>query len=277
MGVRVTSDAAEFQATVFPFLERDPVLHTIIMTNVGERAEGTHRTEPGTGYYVSVHDEAGEVIGAAMRTPDRPVYLGALRPDLAAEVAEAYSEVVPDLAAVAGDRAAATTFADRWSELHGTTSAQTRGTRLHKLVSLNQLPAEGKPRRMTAADVQRAAEWNYDGFAGYEITGVDLDWAERQLRSGTMWFWEVDRVPVSMVGYHSPQYGVCRVGPVYTPPEHRRHGYAGALTVHVTAGILADGNQACLCTDLANPTSNKIYAQAGYVPVADFVDLTFAT
>ena len=82
-------------------------------------------------------------------------------------------------------------------------------------------------------------------------------------------------VPVSMVGYHRPQYGVCRVGPVYTPPEHRRHGYAGALTVHVTAGILADGNQACLYTDLANPTSNKIYQQAGYRPVADFVDVEF--
>jgi hypothetical protein len=276
MGVRVTSDAAEFQATVFPFLERDPVLHTIIMTNVAERAAGTHRTEPGTGYYVSVHDEADEVIGAAMRTPDRPVYLGALRADLAAEVADAYSELVPDLAAVAGDRAAAATFGDRWSELRGTTWTESRGIRLHKLVSLQQLPAEGKPRPMTESDVQRAAEWNFDGFGGDEITGVDLDWAERQLEAGTMWFWEADGVPVSMVGYHRPQYGVCRVGPVYTPPEHRRHGYAGALTVHVTAGILADGNQACLCTDLANPTSNKIYAQAGYVPVADFVDLTFA-
>jgi hypothetical protein len=276
MGVRVTSDAAEFQTTVFPFLERDPVLHTIIMTNVGERAAGTFGAEPGTGYYVCLHDEAGEVIGAAMRTPNRPVYLGALRADLAAEVADAYADLVPDLAAVAGARAATTTFGDRWSELRGTTWTESKRTRLHKLVSLHQLPAEGKPRPMTSSDAQRAAEWSFDGFAGDEITSVDLEWAERQLEAGTMWFWEVDGVPVSMVGYHRPQYGVCRVGPVYTPPEHRRHGYAGALTVHVTAGILADGNQACLYTDLANPTSNKIYAQAGYVPVADFVDLAFA-
>ncbi|TCN40424.1 FR47-like protein [Kribbella orskensis] len=277
MGVRVTSDAAEFQATVFPFLERDPVLHTLIMTNVGERAAGTYRIEPDPAYYASVHDGAGEVIGAAMRTPDRPVYLGALPADLAADVADAYSELVPDLATVAGDRAAVTAFGDRWSELHGTTWTEGKGTRLHKLVSLHQLPAEGNPRPMTSSDVQRAAEWSFDGFGGEEIKSVDLDWAERHLEAGTMWFWEVDGVPVSMVGYHRPQYGVCRVGPVYTPPEHRRHGYAGALTVHVTAGILADGNQACLYTDLANPTSNKIYAQAGYVPVADFVDLTFAS
>ena len=43
----------------------------------------------------------------------------------------------------------------------------------------------------------------------------------------------------------------------------------------MTAEILAQGNQACLFTDLANPTSNKIYHQAGYRPLADFVDLEF--
>jgi predicted GNAT family acetyltransferase len=78
-----------------------------------------------------------------------------------------------------------------------------------------------------------------------------------------------------MVGYHSALFGVCRVGPVYTPPERRRHGYGGALTSHVTGRILAEGNQACLYTDLANPTANKIYHQAGYRPVADFVDVDF--
>src|SRR4051794_40004105 len=56
----------------------------------------------------------------------------------------------------------------------------------------------------------------------------------------------------------------------------RRRGYGGALTAHVTGEILARGEQACLYTDLANPTSNKIYAAAGYLPVADFVDCTFA-
>jgi hypothetical protein len=37
MDVRMTSDAAAFEQTVFPFLQQDPVLHTIIMTNVHER------------------------------------------------------------------------------------------------------------------------------------------------------------------------------------------------------------------------------------------------
>lgn len=71
MDLRVTTDPAEFQRTVFPFLQKDPVLHTIIMSNVAERAAGTYRNEQGLGYYVSVHD-GGEVIGVVMRTPGRP-------------------------------------------------------------------------------------------------------------------------------------------------------------------------------------------------------------
>lgn len=274
MSVRLTSDPAEFQATTFPFLEADPVLHTIIMSNVAERAAGHYPPESGRSYFVSVHDDAGEVIGVAMRTPDRGVYLGSLRADLAAEVADVYAELLPELGGVAGDRAAVQVFGDRWAELHGITGTESRGTRLHKLETLTPLSAEGNSRPMREDDVQLAAEWMSDGFRD-EFATPDRGWAERRLEEGTVWIWEVDGEPVSMAGYHLPLYGVCRVGPVYTPPEHRRNGYAGALTGEITAEVLAQGNQACLYTDLANPTSNKIYAQLGYVPVADFIDLTF--
>jgi predicted GNAT family acetyltransferase len=35
--------------------------------------------------------------------------------------------------------------------------------------------------------------------------------------------------------------------------------------------LLLVGSAACLYTDLANSTSNKIYAAIGYQPVADFL------
>lgn len=277
MSVRVTSDAAEFQATTFPFLQRDPVLHTLIMSNVADRAAATAaatRTESGPSYFVSVHDEAGEVIGVAMRTPQRPVYLGALREDLAPEVAIAYADLVPDVSGVAGDRAAVRAFAGRWAELRGTTGTESKGTRLHKLGDLTMLEAAGRVRSMRFDDIPLVRAWIAEGFAE-EAHFFDEAWATRKLEEGTMWIWEVDGEPVSVAGYRLPVFGVCRVGPVYTPPEHRRNGYAGAVTAFLSSRLLAQGNQACLYTDLANPTSNKIYAQIGYVPVADFVDCTF--
>lgn len=274
MDVRVTSDAAAFEQTVFPFLQRDPVLHTIIMTNVHERAVGSCRAEEEPSYFVSVHD--GEaVVGAAMRTPGRLVYLGALDAQYADAVADAYLGVLPEVAGVAGDRPAATRFAERWCARRGGTATEAKATRLHKLGTPAPLSADGFPRLMKADEVELVAAWARDGF-GDEI-GADLAWAEDHCNAQRLWIWESDGQPVSMVGYHHPVYGVCRVGPVYTPTEHRRHGYAGALTSHVSAEILAQGNEACLCTDLANPTSNKIYHQAGYRPVADFVDVEFTT
>jgi GNAT superfamily N-acetyltransferase len=273
MDVRVTSDPRAFERTVFPFLQQDPVLHTIIMSNVHERANGTARAEDEPSYFVSVHD--GDVVGVAMRTPGRGVYLGALREDLAEVIADAYVDVLPELSGVAGDRPAATRFAARWCERRGGQATETKGTRLHRLGELTPLSADGgSPRPMRADEVDLVSRWGIDGFAE-ELGSGYREWAERQLRQQTMWIWAADGEPVSMVGYHLPIFGVCRVGPVYTPPERRRHGYAGALTSHVSAEILAQGNQACLYTDLANPTSNKIYHQAGYRPLADFVDVEF--
>jgi predicted GNAT family acetyltransferase len=67
-----------------------------------------------------------------------------------------------------------------------------------------------------------------------------------------------------------------RVGYVYTPPELRGRGYAGAATAAVSRAALEDGVAGVLLfTDLANPTSNALYQRLGYRPVEDRVILTF--
>ena len=68
-----------------------------------------------------------------------------------------------------------------------------------------------------------------------------------------------------------------RIGMVYTPPEHRRRGYATALVGALSQRCLADGRSfCCLFTDLANPVSNAIYPKVGYRPVADVEEIDFA-
>lgn len=57
---------------------------------------------------------------------------------------------------------------------------------------------------------------------------------------------------------------------VYTPPEHRGHGYAAAVTAEVSrAAREAGAQEVLLFTDLANPTSNGVYRRIGYRPVSD--------
>ena len=56
-----------------------------------------------------------------------------------------------------------------------------------------------------------------------------------------------------------------RIGPVYTPPEHRGHGYAAADTAAAARWALERGaRQVLLYTDPANPTTtNRLYPPAG--------------
>src|ERR671932_2648937 len=66
-----------------------------------------------------------------------------------------------------------------------------------------------------------------------------------------------DGRPVSLAGYSGPTPNGIRVGPVYTPPEHRRRGYASACVAALSQLLLDGSRRFCfLFTDLANPTSN---------------------
>jgi predicted GNAT family acetyltransferase len=80
---------------------------------------------------------------------------------------------------------------------------------------------------------------------------------------------------VSLVGHSEPTTTGIRIGPVYTPPDRRR-GYASNLVAALSRWQLEDGYRACfLFTDLANPTSNKIYTEIGYIRVCDAAEHAF--
>ena len=81
----------------------------------------------------------------------------------------------------------------------------------------------------------------------------------------------VDGQPVSLAGFHNPiellGKKIGRVGPVYTPKEFRKNGYASLITAHVTKKVIEQDAIATLYTQAENPTSNKIYQELGYVLV----------
>jgi predicted GNAT family acetyltransferase len=57
-----------------------------------------------------------------------------------------------------------------------------------------------------------------------------------------------------------PSGPVARIGPVHTPPEERRKGYAGQLTAAVSSHLIRRGIGLMLFTDVTNVTSNGVYA-----------------
>ena len=222
----------------------------------------------------------GAVVGAALRTPPYNLVLGGGSEEAFAALAQ---EVGPVPGAV-GVVPEIDAFVAAYERLHDVGAEPRVEQGIYALNAVVPPAAPpGSPRAATAADRPLLVRWWCD--FGVEALGA-LEQDEEQngrnvdhrltTRGNGIALWEVDGEPVSVVGYGSPTPTGVRIGPVYTPPEHRGHGYASALTAHVSAEQLAAGREFCfLYTDLANPTSNKIYVAIGYRRVADAVQYDF--
>jgi uncharacterized protein len=168
-------------------------------------------------------------------------------------------------------------FADRWTAATGTSARLGMSMRMYSTDAVTPVP--GAPGRMRAADdADRALlrEWAH-AFA--VETGLSrVEGAEEVARSiagrigsdpGIV-LWEADGVAVTVAGATESSPGIARVGPVYTPPEHRRRGYATSLVAAWTSELFRRGIRRCaLFTDVANPTSNSIYQTVGYRQAGD--------
>jgi predicted GNAT family acetyltransferase len=189
-----------------------------------------------------------------------------------------------------GSLPAAQVMAEELARLQGDTVEVAQHTRLFELGELVEPAAvPGRLREATLDDFDLAREWvdrfmrDADEQAGRdpaahgreEIQPQDLS---RRIERGTYWFWlDESGERVHLTGANPPSYGVARIGPVYTPPEQRRKGYAGAAVSAVSRIFLEQGARVCLYTDQANPTSNGVYVALGYRPVVDQVNLSIVS
>lgn len=88
--------------------------------------------------------------------------------------------------------------------------------------------------------------------------------------------WEVGGEPVAQASARAVVAGMTRIGPVYTPPEHRGRGHATAVTAAAARWALDRGaRHVLLYTDLANPTTNRLYPRPGSRPSYDALELRF--
>jgi RimJ/RimL family protein N-acetyltransferase len=218
------------------------------------------------------------VQAAFLQTPPREMLITALPAGATAPLARALADRGADPAGVNGAEPGVTAFARAWSQVTGRGFGVHERHRLHRLGSL--VPPDPAPdgiARLAGLADRDVVRTFVDAFAddvnqprqSHELT-------DDRLEAGGFMLWEVAGEPVSIAGVSDPAGGVARVGPVYTPKDRRGRGYAGGVTTAVTQLALGRGAvSVILYTDLANPTSNALYARLGYQPVEDRVILRF--
>jgi predicted GNAT family acetyltransferase len=148
---------------------------------------------------------------------------------------------------------------------------QLRTFQLDRVIAPN--PAPGRARRADERDRGLLRRWTvaFARAVGDDVPDSDGDpMAQRLVSEQRAWLWECSNEPLAMAAHAGPTPNGIRVNFVYTPESNRGHGYASNLVAHISQHHLNAGRQFCfLHTDLANPTSNKIYQQTGYRPVCD--------
>ncbi|HEY8171142.1 MAG TPA: GNAT family N-acetyltransferase [Candidatus Limnocylindria bacterium] len=221
--------------------------------------------------------DGDRVVAAGLRTPPNNQVLS-MSDD--PEAVDALADALADegLPGLLGPSDEARRFAGRWSNLTGTTARVELAERIHRLerVVPPARPASGEWRPVEPIDRELIARWivafGDEAVPGAPPTRDPLGVADRWVagigRTGYVW---VDGGEVvSLVGAGGETPNGVRIGPVYTPPERRSRGYATSLTAAATHDQLDRGRRfVFLFTDLANPTSNKIYRSIGYEPVID--------
>lgn len=283
-----------------PVLAADPVLGSVIASVTERTARELARGRdswveahaPFARWWVTVHDGTGSVVGAAMRTaPFRPwpTFSLPMPEEAAVLLAGALHERGEDLGGCNGALPGAGVLAAETARLRGATVSVDKQTRLWEARSVEVPPAPpGRLRRARESDAELVLEWfrrfhaDADEQAGREPDHEGgehntLDSVLVRIREGVEWLWELpDGEVAHLSGASLPAYGVSRIGPVYTPPEHRGEGIGSYVVGELTRRGLDAGQRMCLFTDQDNPTSNKIYEALGYRPVVEMAEHVIA-
>ena len=282
MTARRFTDPSEFLAAAEPLLLADEARHNLILG-----LAGTLRDQPGyyPGFNLWLVERDSIPVAAALRTPPFGLVLAEPADEEALRsLADAIADDGVDLPGVVGALPEVDRFADAWESLRNVRRRARRTQGLYQLRELRPVTGvSGRPRVATDDDTPLLVAW-VDAFVAEALpeTPSPASESERMVEarlsreeSGIL-LWEDDDAPVSLASWGSPTPTGIRIGPVYTPPEHRKRGYGSAVTAAVSSAQLARGRRYCfLYTDLANPTSNKIYIDIGYERVCDAVDYAF--
>jgi GNAT superfamily N-acetyltransferase len=279
--VRRLHDPTEFLSVADALLLADEPRHNLILG-----IAGTLRDHPGVfrEHRLWLVESHGGVVLAALQTPpfnitlSRPLDCGAL--GLLAGHIAGEGVVLPGVTAAVPE---ADEFAEAWGRLKQVPVQKRMAQGVYRLSRVRPVTGVlGRPREATRDDRELLVAWlkafGDEALPPDSPTRPTAAMVAARLDAGTggFTFWEDEGRPVSLAGWGGETPNGVRIGPVYTPPEHRRRGYASAVTAAVSAERLAAGRRFCfLYTDLANATSNRIYVDVGYEAVCESHDYAF--
>jgi ribosomal protein S18 acetylase RimI-like enzyme len=246
------------------------------------------RGQPHQSTYVAARDDAG-ICGVAAHSWHGMVQV------------QAAVDVVGDLARAAVERSGRVVsgVVGPWAQVSaaraafGDDSARVRLSSYEDLFALDiadmSVPSalsDGRVRcrRPEANELSRLVEWRVaydveisnatDTQALRDATAVEI---ARLHARGATWVLTAGGEPVAYSAFNAQLPDIVQVGGVYTPPTHRRHGYARSVVAGSLLAARAYGvREAVLFTGKDNPHAQRAYRALGFRVVGDYGVVLFS-
>ena len=279
MHVRELSDPATFLRVAEPLLMRDEARHNLLLG-----LAYTLRDEPAVypEHHLWIVESGEEVVGAALQTPPHSLVLAC--PSEPAAIDALADAIDHDLPGVGGVQLDAERFAAGWTARTGQSPKIRFRQGLYRLARSSRIDRSPGAMRWAASDDEPLARAWWREFAIEAMHQNDPDEEEvaravaHRVARRSLALWQTGEEIVALAGLQGQTAHGVRVGPVYTPLEYRGRGYATSLVADLSESALAAGNHFCvLYTDLANPTSNRIYERIGYELLCESAEITFGS
>jgi GNAT superfamily N-acetyltransferase len=282
MRFEIVTDPGEFRERTRDLLA-DEARHNLIRGILGNLIDHPDSYES---YRLMVVSDQSIVAAAGLITPPYNLIVADTADDQALQVLVAgVADAGFDAPGVVGNEPTVSRFVAEWCDVTRVSAELSMAQGVFALDRVTPAPPTmGSARVARSDDLELVLGW-MQRFVAEAIPDEPQDddrlrsSTEKRLRgegSGALWIWDVDGRAVSLSGHGSPTGSGIRIGPVYTPPEHRANGYATSLVAAQSAWLLENGYAFCfLFTDLANPTSNRIYESIGYRRVAESASYRF--
>ena len=222
----------------------------------------------------------GKVVFSCLQTPPLNLILYGREGSCSEELETLISFLLKngyDFPGVLGPRKIAREFSDIWKSQKGDNWETVFEHLVFQLNKVEDIPiSNGKLRKANESDFTIVAKWFREFIveATHDDPSNSEKLARNKLDDGLIYLWEDGEI-VSIAAVARPTTNGITVNYVYTPKEYRGKGYASSIVARMSELMLERYKFCALFTDLANPTSNKIYKAIGYIPVQEFTQIKF--
>jgi predicted GNAT family acetyltransferase len=268
MRLLATTDAGEVHRLAVAAVSADPLRHTVFGSIA--MSAGLPALAP-----FAMHPPGADLPLVVRSHPQLPVQVTVGWDADLDQVAAALEKLRPRITALSGP---VDTVADVAAQIDRPITERSL-ERLFRLAELIEPAAtDGYARLAEEGDFELLTDW-FRAFSLETFGRVEPELEEftrNRIASSRTWIWfDRRRQPCSMAARHPVTFGSSRIGPVYTLPDYRGHGYGSAVTVAATRDVLDADALPCLFTRQSNATSNKIYPAIGYTAVMDRLTVRF--